>query len=122
MTRIRVVSQTNGKRFERECEVLYQDHKILIIRPVPDKYNELFVFLAHRSTHELTNGFNVVLPGESIGVNLCEIGIPKASGQYKLAADGSASVEIDQVDCAATHKVLLRNFERKGLGKKGKKS
>lgn len=112
--RIRVVSQTNGKRFERECEVLYQDHKILIVRPVPDKYNELFVFFAHKDSH----GFDVLIPGDSIGVNLCEVGIPKVSGQYKLAADGNASIEIDPIGHATTHKAVIRPSERKGLGGK----
>ena len=108
-SRIRVVSQTNDGRSERECEILYKDHKILIARPVSDKFNELLVFYAYANSQ----GFIVVLPGESLGVNLCEIGTPKASGRYKMAANGSVTIEIDPTVYAMTYRALSTPSERK---------
>jgi len=121
-SRIKVVSQTSGKRVERECEVLYKDHRILITHPIPDTYSELFIFFAHANSH----GFNVVLPGKSIGVNFCQVDIPKASGRYKLAVDGSVTIEIDPAVYAVTYRALSTPSERKRWDrrrvKKSKKS
>ena len=117
---VKVIGGTDRRKWERSCEVLFKDHKIIILRPVPDKDNELFIFYATRGS----NGFNVVLPGESIRVNLCEVGIPKASGQYKLAVDGSVSIEIDPVVYAATYiatKKAVKGKRKKLLGRVGRK-
>ncbi len=122
--RIKIISLSCGKLSKRECEVLHRDDKLLIARPVPDKFNELLIFYAHGHT----DGFSVVLPGESVGVNLCEVGVPRAFGRYKLDVDGSMAIEIDSLNYPATCKVVKNQVEKekkelRGLrGKKSKKS
>lgn len=75
--RVKILSCQGGRRYEKDCIVLYRDCKILIARPELDRFNELFVLYAHKGS----NGFNVVLPGESIGANLQDL-THKATVRY----------------------------------------
>jgi len=90
--RIIVVSNIGGKEYKTEYRVLYRDHSVLIVERAAGKFTEISIFYATANS----DGFNVVLPGESIRVNMCEPAIvPVAVGRYIKAADGSHSIELE---------------------------